>query len=596
VDGPPAGFAPDGAQVVEIATDAQGKAAVELFQQQPRAGTNKISIQVIRPAGLGCPDQRIVVGRTCLAQTWSAADLGVRITGPSVGSVGSNLGFRIELNNPGDMAAEGISLTMPVPSGLSYVSASPTSEGTGSALRWSIARLAPGEVRSIALDLRSERAGQYELCAQAVAASGLSSRGCAQVAIEAAELTLEVLGATEAAVGDSVTHRIVVSNRSRVPATALILTDVRDSGLEHNISTRQIEKSLGTLGAMQSQEVTITFRMRQAGQQCHTVQVTGAGGLQASRRVCIEVRERDVTQPGPGLSQPTPGEPQWNQPGPLPGIPPTPSDTPPVPPSTPRFEIEPYFAVGGEPPIRIDRATAGESILLILDVSSPDKEYLSGLTVSIEMDRSFKPSEASRDFKRDGTRIYWENQSIPANSLGRFAVKCLCQEAVPNARLRATVSDARGQQRTRDVYISVSPGQEPAPTAPPAPGIGDGRGLDVRINTTYKPVRQGKAFSYRVLVTNRGVTEDRDIELAVAFPRGLTPRAWGTLPSQFNITGNKVIFDPIPSLPAGHQLEYTIQVKAEEVGQQYEVQASVLSRNHPDGVVSQDIIDVAPAS
>ena len=189
------------------------------------------------------------------------------------------------------MAADGVVVTTPVPQGLSYVSASPASEGTGHTLRWTIGRLAPGEVRSIALDLRAESAGNYEVCGEAVAASGLSARGCANVTIETADLAVEVTGPTEATVGDLVTHRIIVSNRSRVPATSLVLTDVRDAGLEHDISKRQIERALGNLGPMQSQEVTITFRASEVGRRCHTVQVTGAGGLRANSEACIEIRE-----------------------------------------------------------------------------------------------------------------------------------------------------------------------------------------------------------------------------------------------------------------------------------------------------------------
>ena len=113
VGGPPAGFAPDGGQVTEIPTGPDGKASVELYQTESQAGTSKISIQVIRPAGLGCPNKRIVVGQTCLSQTWSAPALGVRVLGPTAGSVGSNNGFRIDVSNPGDIAADAVTLTTP---------------------------------------------------------------------------------------------------------------------------------------------------------------------------------------------------------------------------------------------------------------------------------------------------------------------------------------------------------------------------------------------------------------------------------------------------------------------------------------------------
>lgn len=601
VGGPPAGFAPDGAQIVEIPTDPQGKASVELFQTQSEAGTSKISIQVIRPAGLGCPNQRLVVGRTCLAQTWSAPSLAVRVQGPAAGSVGSNNGFRVDVSNPGDMAAEGVSVTVPVPPGLSYVSASPTSEGTGNTLRWTIGRLAPGEVRSIALDMRAEQAGGYELCAEAVAASGLSARGCANLTIETADLAVEVQGPTAATVGDFVTHRIVVSNRSRVPATALILTDVRDTGLEHNIAKRQIERSLGDLGPMQSQEVTITFRALTAGRLCHTVQVTGAGGLRASREACIEAREAPVSQPSTPPAQPSPSDPTWNQPAPLDTQPVSPPITPPASPSvvaTPqRFEVKAYYAIDEEYPEPIDAANVGDSVLLILDVSSPDQEDLSGLNVSIQFPESFKPQFASDGFRRNGTIVAWENQSVSRDAIaGRYAVRCLCQEAVPSACFYATVTDESGQQQTSNDCIRIDGLRGPPPEASGAPAVQSTGQLGITLNPTGNPVRKGGTFRYLVEVNNRTTAPQQDVMLQVAFPSGLTPLQFGTTGHKgttFVIRENKVTFSAVPSVPVGDQLKYSILVRADRVGDAYVVLAEARSTDRAATGSGQSTINVA---
>ncbi len=61
--GPPAGFSPDGAAVIEVPTNSAGQASVEIFQKQPAHGTNKICIQVIRPADTpGAGGKKLVVG------------------------------------------------------------------------------------------------------------------------------------------------------------------------------------------------------------------------------------------------------------------------------------------------------------------------------------------------------------------------------------------------------------------------------------------------------------------------------------------------------------------------------------------------------
>jgi hypothetical protein len=231
-------------------------------------------------------------------------------------------------------------------------------------------------------------------------------------------------------------------------------------------------------------------------------------------------------------------------------------------------------------------------VLLIVDVASLDKRLLSGLTVSIDMDKSFKPLEASDFWQRDGTRLFWENQTIPQDTLGRYAVKCLCQEPLRDARFYATVSDASGQQQRSEASIPISPAQEPAAATPSTPGGQPTPGLSVKISTAHKPVNQGSTFSYHVFVRNTSTTEDRDVELRVAFEPGMTPRVWGTQgPTRVSPRDNVAYCDKIPSLPAGEQVEYTIMVTAEQVGQ-YTVRADVNSVNHPLAVSESDTIVV----
>ena len=74
--GPPAGFLPGGGTVAEVASNEAGQASVEIFQQQPSAGTNQIAIQVIRPQGVapgGGGTLNVATGSTM--QTWTSSDL-----------------------------------------------------------------------------------------------------------------------------------------------------------------------------------------------------------------------------------------------------------------------------------------------------------------------------------------------------------------------------------------------------------------------------------------------------------------------------------------------------------------------------------------
>lgn len=567
-DGPPAGFAPDGARAIEVATDPQGRASVELIQQQAQAGTNRVAIQVVRPAGLGCPNERLVVGSTCVLQTWSSPDLKVRVIGPASGSVGAAMSFRIEVSNPGDLAADEISLSAQVPAGLALVNASPASETSGASLRWAIGRLAAGEVRSIAVDLRAEQVGRHEFCAEAAGAGGLKARACATASVETAEIALEVLGPTAATVGDTVTHQIVVTNRSGVPATGLIIKDRRDRGLEHEVQQLEIERLLGDLGAGQSRAVRIVLRVAEGGSLCHTVEVTGPGGIRASRKTCIEAKAAPAGRPqAPTVPEtPPPTRPDWirpEQPAP-PTTQPAPPITQPAPPvepapgmaipAGPRFEVTAKVCDPNE--VNISGAKVGDSVLLMVDVASPDSQQLSDLNVVIDIGEAFAPQSATADHVRKGSTFSWSGQTVPSRVIGRYALLCVCKVESASACFSATVSDLSGRQVADKACIPIAAAVKESAA-----------GLDVKIGAMSSPATQGETFSYRVAIRNLGNADDQSVQLAVAFPPQLTPLKWRTQgPSRFTIRDGVVRFEPVPKLAAGGQLEYMIYVRADVAG------------------------------
>ena len=117
--GPPAGFAPDGVQIIEVTTNSLGQATVEIFQTQPQAGTNIINITIIRPAdwpgGDGTP---LVVGSGTTQKTWTtttAGGLSIDKSGPTEAAVGGTITYRIVVRNPSDLTARGLVVTDAIP-------------------------------------------------------------------------------------------------------------------------------------------------------------------------------------------------------------------------------------------------------------------------------------------------------------------------------------------------------------------------------------------------------------------------------------------------------------------------------------------------
>ena len=185
-EGPPAGFAPDGAPVAEATTDAAGQASVEIFQKQPAHGTNKISIQVIRPANApGSCGRELVVGRGTTTKTWTAPDLSIQAVGPATVVAGGTVSYRMTASNPGDLTSQNVVVTCTPPEGLTYLGGNPPAETLGRQLRWQLGELGARQQRPIEATFRAERPGSVSTCCEVTAAGGLRATGCAATTITA---------------------------------------------------------------------------------------------------------------------------------------------------------------------------------------------------------------------------------------------------------------------------------------------------------------------------------------------------------------------------------------------------------------------------
>ncbi len=133
------------------------------------------------------------------------------------------------------------------------------------------------------------------------------------------------------------------------------------------------------------------------------------------------------------------------------------------------LEIDTYFSPTYDSPTRTDVATAGESVWLILEVRSPKKQRLTGLSISIDLDDAFKPQQVSRAYQREGNLFTWQNQSVKADATGRYVVNCLCVAPTENARCWVTVNDAAGQCEMRRAILRIATAETtqdvPAPPA-----------------------------------------------------------------------------------------------------------------------------------
>jgi len=559
VDGPPAGFAPSGAPTAEVDTDAAGWASVEIFQQQPSPGTNRVSIQVIRPPQAGGPSgTRLVVGSGFTSKTWSAPGLSLRKTGPAAGSVGAILTYRIEVANPGDMATEGVVVTDDVPDALSFMNSNPQGQLTGRTVQWQIGRLGPGERRAIEVNYRAERQGSVSTCAEAVAAGGLRAKqcvttsislavpqavptpgaGCVGPAAAAPPLDVRILGPDRAYVGELVTFEIVITNRGATTATGIVIKDRYDPGLVHERLQSPIKRLLGEdLPAGQSKRIGVEFRVARAGRLCQTVEVTGNGGIVATAEACVTATERG----GVGVT-PAPTAPGPVAPGPTP-----PGPTPPAGP-TGRVSLK----VTGP-----QTGTVGQDVDFFIEVANDGFQPLTNLKVLADFDLALEPKAASQEKAGDeGEAIYWTIASLSLRETKKILVRCTCTKEAWRACIRVKATAVEAPMVSKEGCVAIRAAAAPSTS-----------GLSMTVGTLTGSIAEGKELTYVIQVTNKGKTEDGQVVVKVTVPPEMIPSLLGTHgPTRANTQGQTIEFLPVERIAAGEMLTYRVRVQAKKAG------------------------------
>jgi len=565
LDGPAAGFAPDGAQAVEVATDAAGQADAEIFQKQPAPGINRIGIQIFRPAALtGSDGRRYPVGSGTTTKTWSAPCLAVRKTGPAVAAIGATLSYRIEVSNQGDVPAEDVLVTEEVPKPLTYLGSKPTAEVSGGKIRWRLGRLGAGEVRTLELNFRAARLGSVANCAEATAAGGLKASDCATTTVTAPSVNVKLSGPSRATVGSEVTFQMRFTNLSEVPTGKLLIKDRFDPGLEHAAAKRSIEADLGSLGPGESRQVSVTFRVTKAGRLCHTVELIGEGGVRASAEGCLTAAEVETAQPGP---QP--------QPQPQPQTQPKPEPQPPTAPAAVSVTVTGPRQRG-----------VGETAEFAIELTNTGSRDLTDLKVVDRYDAELLPNMATDGYRLEDGNLAWTIDSLPAGKTVKLAVRCRCRAAAAAACNRVSVAAGGNVLAKGEACLAIVAAAAAAPA-------GTSR-LTVTVADLADPVAVGKGLTYDVRVTNRGEGPDTQATIVVIVPQGMTPAPLGTHgpgSTRYTIDGQTIRFDPVDEVGPGETLHYRIRVNAGQAGRPT-LRVELSSRNLPQPVRVEETTEV----
>lgn len=525
--GPPAGFAPDGVQSIEVPTNALGQATVEIFQNVPAAGTsgtNTVNITIIRPSdfpgGDGAP---LAVGSGATQMTWNTATSGglwIDKSGPTEAAVGSTLAYRIVVRNPSDLTAKGLVVTDAVPTGLNYLGSTPQAAVSGSTLTWNLGDLGPGQSRQIELSFQATQPAVVNNCATVRAADGATAQDCAATTVTQPTVELTLVGPPQAVVGDQVTFTATIVNRGNSPATNLVILDRFDQGLKHDLSSSPIEnRSLPTLAPGQTQRVNVNLRVVQPGRWCNTMELSGDGGIHTSAQACLT-----AVQPAT----------------------PPPVVTPP--PSTSPAAALPVLKVTKTGPTK---GAVGDTIQFSIVVENRGAVPATNVRVLDNYDLALKPTKASPGWKLAGNDIYWDLPQLAPNQALEYKVECLCQSPAVRACNRATVTSQEGVRADAEACLEISGRRDV---------------ISVTVSDNRDPVSVGDEIAYTVRVTNNAPVSDGEVIVAVTLPNEATPAAGSQGPTAFALNNRTLRFAPVAEIRPGETVTYTIRSIARQAG------------------------------
>ncbi len=561
ISGPPAGFAPDGAETVEVFTDASGRATAELMQTAPGPGTNIVSMEVFRPAGTGAPGLatgRLLVGSNSVTATWTAAALAVQKIGPATATVGATVTYQIVVSNPGDLPAQDVTVTDRAPELLQYLSSNPEAQLVGGQPQWHIGRLAPREQRVLEVHFRAGEQGTATNCVDATAAGPLSATGCATTTIGAEpavdvspNIDVRIEGPDQADVGEQARFHVLVTNRGQAPSGNLTLKSRFDEGLQHEVydPQRVIEAALGDLTAGETHQVDIDFTVVKPGQWCHTIEVSSPVGLVATARACL-------TAAGVAPDEP-PGE-------------------------------EPV----GEATVSVRKTgpkqgTVGQLAEFTIDVTNTGSRELTNVRVVDRYDAALLPTQATEGYQLENGSLVWTFGRLQPGQTARIQILCNCLQATATACNRVSVTTSEGARGEDEACLEIRP-----PAAAPPQGEPEAT-LHLTVTDLRGMVGAGKELTYVIQVANRGILPDRQVVVAATIPDGMVPVKLGTTgpadPPEFD--GQTVRFRPVPEIKPGQTLTYRVRVQTQRPGQ-FTFRAQATSERHDQPLVAEETTEV----
>ncbi|MGE3777346.1 MAG: hypothetical protein AB7F89_09190 [Pirellulaceae bacterium] len=499
VGGAPAYFEA-GRTTIEVPTDANGHATVQLFQDPVGPGTTQVRVQVMSAAWQGDSGSRANIGQGFTTITWSSPGLALRMGGPALVARNGIATYRIEASNPGDVATERVTVTLELPRSLKFLNSEPGARVLGDRLEWTFGTLEPHAVRGIQINCQALNGGEFTLTSRATAGTAqvAAATASAQTQVVESGLTVRFVDPpTSSTVGSRVEFNFEVTNTGGLPLTNLVVRDRYDPGLQPayqldpNQTSGLLELRLGNLAAGATLQKGVAFVARQPGQLCHALEVTADGGHTTSTQACVNVAQPvlrlDLRKAGP------------------------------------------------------EQARVGDQVRFTIHVTNTGEGVLTNLQIADLPDAALRPERATQKWQAPNRRasdgaVLWQIPSLSPNQTEILEMECSCLTAAAAARNQVEAVADGGVRETGVVQLEIQPAAPaPPPSQPqvppasqpqvPPPGVSakptpptETGELQIQLVDFRDPVPVGEGASWIIIVRNLTSRPESDLQIILTIP------------------------------------------------------------------------------
>jgi len=298
--GPPAELLPDRQREVVVTSDPSGNATVAIQQLAVQPGSNRLAIDIIRPA-VDSRSSPIVLASHETTIDWQAPRIQVNFDTPKSAALNQEVPATITITNTSPVETQSGAVYVQVPPGLTFLRSDPPArwDDRGYVI-FDLASLPAGRQQSFQAFFRAKERGAFPARVVAATRDDLRAEEATTIRVEPGSLRVTFNGPQASVVGVPVACDIQVSNPSEAEISRVILDLWLPPGVVAIVPNgARFENKLqndriGPLRPGETRTLPIRFEGLRPGRAQIRAVASGDAGLNAESSLTIDFQLADV--------------------------------------------------------------------------------------------------------------------------------------------------------------------------------------------------------------------------------------------------------------------------------------------------------------